>query len=81
MRIGKCNIVGASVALLVGASLASTAWAAGSDVVHYPRTEAYKDTPTHAHGDIGVPAPRTRVFAHARWAEDAGRDDTPRPHF
>jgi len=75
MRIGKRNVVRALVALLVGVSFAP-ALAAGSDVVHYPKPEAYKDAPIEEHGDIGVPTPRTRAFDHARWV-----DETIRPHF
>ena len=76
MRLGKCNVVRVWIALLIGATFTFPAWAAGSDVVHYPRAEISKDTTIREHGDIGVPAPRTRAFAHARWA-----DDTTRPHF
>jgi hypothetical protein len=73
MKIGKRRLLAAWVALLIGGSFVSPALAAGSDVVHYPRAETYKDTAVQEHDEMGVPMPRTRAFAHARWADDAAR--------
>jgi hypothetical protein len=54
------------IAAVVGA-IAAPAQAAGSDVVHYPKGEAYQRARIEQHYGTGIPAPRLRSFANAPW--------------
>jgi hypothetical protein len=54
------------IAAVVGA-LAAPAQAAGSDVVRYPKGEAYQSARIDQHYGTGIPAPRLRSFVNAPW--------------
>lgn len=60
------RFAGAAIAAIVGA-IAAPAQAAGSDVVQYPKGEAYQSARIDRHYGTGIPTPRVRSFANARW--------------
>jgi hypothetical protein len=62
------------IAAFVSAA-AAPALAAGSDVVHYPKPEAYQSADTAEHYSLGIPAPRVRGFTNAPWANPIRPND------
>jgi hypothetical protein len=69
------RIVTIWIALMIGSAFATSALAVGSDVVRYPTAGAYSSAAMKAkeHYDIGVPAPRLRIFVKAPWTDATRR--------
>lgn len=55
------------IAAIVSAVATSTL-AAGSDVVHYPKSENHQGVGSGGHYSVGVPTPRLNSFANVQWA-------------
>jgi|KBSMisStandDraft_5_1062788.scaffolds.fasta_scaffold1321624_2 hypothetical protein len=58
---------GAAIATIVGA-VAAPAQTGGSNVVWYPKGEAHQSARIDQRYGTGIPAPRLRSFANARWS-------------
>jgi hypothetical protein len=56
-------------------AVAAPALAAGSDVVHYPKPEAFQSADPAEHYSVGIPAPRVRSFTNAPWANPIRPND------
>jgi hypothetical protein len=67
ISVNASRSAGAAIAAIIGA-ITAPAQAAGSDVVQYPKGEAYQSARIDQHYGTGVPAPRVRSFANARWS-------------